>query len=163
MLLRNLGGDDQKQATQWQDLGHGAPTIIGLANLCGLALMQSHHGEIEKLMENLSNEAKTILVAAATRGTIDIRADRDSFDSAQRFLAVSVEYEVDQRILFLQKDDPEQTVRFLEGFRQLCHHGLMLHHLQKDFSLSASGYSAAKKLNRDDFSELLDFGIKIEH
>jgi len=162
MLLRNLGGDDQKSAIQWQDLGEGAPTIIGFANLCSNAMaLASEFGEDQ--INELSPEAKTILVAAASRGTFDIRADRDSFDSADRFLAVSVEFEIDQRILFLQKDNPEQTVRFLEGFRQLCRSGLIIHHLQKDFSLSATGFKIAKTLNREDFVELLEFGVKIEH
>ena len=162
MLLRNLGGDNQKFATQWQDLDQGAPTIIGFANLCSLAIAQATDAEAISADE-LTDEAKTILVAAATRGTIDIRANRDSFDSAERFLAVCVEYELDRRLLFLDKEDPEQTVRFLEGFGQLCRNGLIIHHLQRDFSLSATGFKLARTLNRDDFQRLLDFGMKIEH
>lgn len=162
MLFRNLGGDD-KQTTQWQDLGHGAPTIIGLANLCSQKMAQPTITDEPVCTEGLSDEAKTILVAAAKRGTIDIRADRDSFNSAERFLAVCVEYELEQRLLFLQKDDPEQTIRFLEGFRQLCQTGLIVHHLQKDFSLSAAGFKLAKSLNREDFQSLLSFAMEIEH
>ncbi len=162
MLLRNLGGDDQKYATHWQDLGEGAPTIIGYANLCMSAISQPQPAQ-ENVLEFLSDEAKAILVVAADRGVIDIRADRESFNSSERFLAVCVEYEVDQRILFLQKDQPEQTVRFLEGFRQLCQNGLVIHHLQKDFSLSASGFALAKLLNREELETLIGFGAKIEH
>ena len=160
MLLRNLGGDHQKLNTQWQDLGHGAPTIIGFANLCSIAMMQSTP---DPTGEGLSDEALTILVAAAKRGAIDIRADRDSFDSAERFLAVCVEYELDQRILFLKKEDPEQTIRFLEGFRQLCQRGLVIHHMQKDFSLSAPGFELARSVDVEKHQSLLDFGTKIEH
>jgi hypothetical protein len=163
MLLRNLGGDDHKLATQWQDLGFGAPTIIGFANLCSLAMCQVSDSAQSDLPQQLSGEAKTILVAAAKRGTIDIRADRDSFDSAERFLAVCVEVELDHRLLFLQKENPEQTIRFLEGFRQLCQSGLVMHHLQKDFSLSASGFAIAKSLKREEFVGLLEFGMEIEH
>ncbi len=160
MLFRNLSGDD-RQATQWQDLGYGAPTIIGFANLCSQALTQPT-GRQESA-DDLSVEARTILVAAANRGTIDIRADRDSFNSAERFLAVCVEYELEKRLLFLQKEDPEQTIRFLEGFRELCQSGLVIHHLQKDFSLSAAGFHMARSLNRDEFESLLRFAVEIEH
>ena len=161
MLFRNLGASDQQSLAQWQDLGHGAPTIIGFANLCSQAL--SLLAKDTAKSDDLSDEARTILVAAADRGTIDIRASRDSFDSAERFLAVCVEYELDRRLLFLQKDNPEQTIRFLEGFRQLCHGGLIMHHLQKDFSLSAAGFELAKTLLRDDYQRHLDFALDIEH
>ena len=132
MLFRNLGSDDQKQATLWQDLGHGSPTIIGFANLCSRAMVSDPGASLPRF-EDLSDEAKTILVAAADRGTIDIRADKDSFDSAERFLAVCVEFELDRRLLFLQKEHPEQTLRFLEGFRQLCQTGLVMHTCKKIF------------------------------
>ena len=161
MLFRNLGSDDQKQATLWQDLGYGAPTIIGFANLCSQALCD--HRSLQDPSDHLSDEAKTILVAAACRGTMDIRANRESFDSAARFLAVCVEHELDGRLLFLRKDNPEQTVRFLEGFRQLCGSGLIIHHLQKDFSLSSAGFEMAKNLTREDFDEFLAFAVEIEH
>lgn len=162
MLFRNLNSED-KQATQWQDLGYGAPTIIGFANLCSLAIAQPAVEDELVSAGGLSDEAKTILVAAANRGTIDVRADRESFNSAERFLAICVEYELDQRLLFLQKDDPEQTIRFLEGFRQLCQSGLVIHHLQRDFSLSAAGYKMAKSLDRGRFESLLSFAVEIEH
>jgi len=162
MLFRNFNSED-KRPTQWQDLGYGAPTIIGFANLCSQAIAQPAAEDELVSVEGLSDEAKTILVAAAKRGTIDVRADRDSFNSAERFLAICVEYELDQRLLFLQKDDPEQTIRFLEGFRQLCQSGLVIHHLQKDFSLSAAGYKLAKSLDRDRFKSLLSFALEIEH
>ena len=159
MLLRNLGSDHQRQQTAWNDLAEGAPTIVGLANLCSLAL--ANPKEICPVDE-LSDEAKTILVMAAHRGTIDIRANRDSFDSADRFLAVCVEYELDRRLLFLQKDDPQQTIRFLEGFRELCESGLVVHHLQKDFSLSSRGFEIAKGLAKSKFETLVQFAVKLD-
>ena len=163
MLFRNLGSNDQSQTISWHDLEFGAPTIIGFAKLCSRALSEAAPNPTKTLLEDLSGEAKTILVSARDRGSMDIRASREPFDSAQRFLAVCVEYELDQRLLFLQKENPQQTVQFLEGFRELCQHGLILHHLQKDFSLSAKGFELAEKLNRDDFEDLLDFAIEIEH
>ena len=157
MLSRNLGQSDL-QSNSWSDLGHGAPTILGYANLCSRA-MGAASGDVA----DLAPEALAILAVAATRGTIDIRASREPFDSAERFLAVCVEHELDQRLLFLQKSDPKQTIRFLEGFRQLCAAGFMIHHLQRDFSLSVAGFEAAEKLKKSDYESLLEFAVEIEH
>ena len=160
MLLRNLGADQHRQKTAWADLEEGAPTIIGLAELCGMAM--SNPGA-ESPVDQLSDEAKAILVVAAKRGTMDIRGKRDSFDSAARLLSVCVEYELNQRMLFLSDQDPQQTIRFLEGFRQLCEHGLVLHHLNKDFSLSSQGFEVANGLARSDYEELIGFAVELEH
>lgn len=163
MLFRNLGNNDQPQTISWHDLEFGAPTIIGFASLCSRALVAIDPNAPSPALENLSDEAKAILVSAQNRGSMDIRASREPFDSAQRFLAVCVEYELDQRLLFLQKQNPQQTVKFLEGFRELCQNGLIMHHLQKDFSLSAKGFELAGQLEREDFENLLSFAIEIEH
>ncbi len=160
MLLRNLGADQHRQQSTWSDLADGAPTIIGFADLCGLALANP---PAEISVDQLSLEARAILVVAASRGTMDIRAKRDSFDSADRLLAVCVEYELDRRLLFLCQQDPAQTLRFLEGFRQLCEHGLIIHHLQRDFSLSSRGFEIANRLARADFAMLIGLAIELEH
>jgi hypothetical protein len=162
MLNRNLTPDPNQTKLQWEDLNFGAPTIIALANICSHA-MSASQTDIERNVSQLSDEAKTILVAASQRGTIDIRASRERVDSVERFLAVCVEHELEQWMLFLDRDKPEQTIRFLDGFRQLCMAGLVIHHLQKDFSLSSSGFDLAKTLNRDDFKELLTFPTEIVH
>ena len=164
MLFRNLGSENGEpgQRLQWEDLNFGAPTIIAFATLCGRALTEENPNT-ETLDQDLSPEAKTILVAAVNRGTIDIRASREPVDSAQRFLAVCVEFALEQRLLFLDRGNPEQTMRFLEGFRQLCASGLVMHHLQKDFSLSASGFEYARSLNNNDFEGLLGFATETEH
>ena len=164
MLFRNLSNPNPS-ATSWEDLGFGAPTIIGFAELCRQRITSPlNHGNAEfDLSRELSWEAKTILAASANRGTIDIRANKDSFNSAERFLAVCVESDLEKRLLFLQKENPEQTVKFLEGFRQLCQHGLVIHHLQRDFSLSASGFQLAQSLNPDDYASSLKFASEIDH
>jgi hypothetical protein len=74
-----------------------------------------------------------------------------------------VESELEKRLLFLQKENPEQTVKFLEGFRQLCQHGLVIHHLQRDFSLSALGFQLAQSLNPEDYASSLKFASEIDH
>jgi len=65
MLFRNLV--DQNQAISWHDLEFGAATIIGYAQLCSLAL--SHPNQIagSSAIDDLSDEAKTILVTARDR------------------------------------------------------------------------------------------------
>lgn len=164
MLFRNLNNPNPS-ATSWEDLGFGAPTIIGFAELCRQRIASPLNlGNAEfDLEQDLSLEAKTILTAAANRGTIDIRAHKDSFNAAERFLAVCVESELEKRLLFLQKENPEQTVKFLEGFRQLCQHGLVIHHLQRDFSLSALGFQLAQSLNPEDYASSLKFASEIDH
>jgi len=159
MLPRSFNSTDQTNSQSWQDLGHGAPTIMAFATLCSRALVDRSQCN----PDDLSDEAKAILAVAADRGTMDIRASREPFDSSERLLAICVEFELDRRLLFLRKDDPEQTVRFLEGFGQLCESGCVLHHLQKDFSLSAAGFEIAKQLKRTDHEDLLKFAVEIEH
>ena len=161
MLFRNLG-QDPTDGLQWQDLGEGAPTVIGYANLCSKAITLPEIDR-ESLEENLSQEAKALLAASGARGVFDIRASKETFDSTERFLAVCVEYEPDCRLLFLQKNNPEQTVRFLDGFRQLCASGLIVHHLQKDFSLSAVGFEYSRTVKRNQFEDLIEFATKIDH
>ncbi len=164
MLFRNLN-TPAPSATTWEDLAFGAPTIIGFAELCRqrIASPPKTLNEDSDLNDELGVEAKAILAAAANRGTIDIRANKDSFNSAERFLAVCVESELEHRLLFLQKENPEQTVKFLEGFRQLCEHGLVIHHLQRDFSLSALGFQFARTLDTSDYESILEFASEIDH
>lgn len=162
MLFRNLGADDQQPTARWEDLGHGAPTILGFANLCSQAMKLPAATDLADQGAVLCDEAKTILVAAAKRGTIEIRASREGIDSAERFLAICIECD-DRKLLFLQKENPEQTIRFLEGFRQLCQMGFVIHHLQKDFSLSAAGFDLAKTLGREHFERLLGFAVDVDH
>jgi hypothetical protein len=164
MLQRNLETGGQ-HSSSWNDLSEGAATILGFANLCSLAIANLKDITVDDvfLADPLSDEAKAILAVAATRGTIDIRANRDSFDSADRFLAVCVEQELNQRLLFLKKEDPVQTIRFLDGFRELCQNGLVIHHLNKDFSLSSRGFEMARRFSQSDFASLIEFATALEH
>jgi hypothetical protein len=157
MLQRNL--NESTKPTAWQELAEGSATIVAFAQICSQALIDADH---EVKAELLSNEAKTILALAAKRGTIEIRAHRDPFDSVERFLAVCVEVEQERRVLFLRKDHPQQTVKFLEGFRQLCQAGLVLHHLQRDFSLSTQGFKLAQSIHAEDFAELIDWAVRLD-
>ena len=113
-------------------------------------------------MASLSPEAKAILTVASNRGVIEIRATPQEFDSVERFLAVCVEVEENRRLVFRNKSEPRQSIRFLEGFRQLCFHGLAIHHLHREFSLTSQGFELADKLNREDYTDLIDFATEVQ-
>ncbi len=71
-------------------------------------------------------------------------------------LAVYVELNETETIGFRDPEHPEITVRFLEGFRQLCAYGLVLHHTHRDFSLTATGFELARTIQQKDIQEWLD-------
>ncbi len=159
MLIRNLGSTDPEPSTLLKVVGEGYPTIAALAMLCANAISEPPD---DVAMNQLSNEAQTLLVMAKDRGTFEIRATKVSFDSTERFLAICVETEPATFMMFRQKDQPRQTIRFFEGFVELCRHGLVIHHLQKDFSLSTRGYDLADSLNVSDFQRWACFAVEIE-
>lgn len=172
MLQRNIANQGANPPSWWEELGFGAPTIAGFARLCSDSIQDRERtlgGEtmLEKLFEQceklLSDEAKIILALSQTRGTFEIRANRDGFDAAERFLAVAVELELDRWRVLLDKRSAEQTVRFLEGFRELCAGGLVIHHMQREFSLSSQGFDVARKLETSSLpDDLLDYGFELE-
>lgn len=159
MLIRNLGSTDPEPSTLIKVVGEGYPTIAAMAMLCANAISDP---PAEACIEDLSAEAQTLLVTAKHRGTFEIRATKVSFDSTERFLAICVETEPDVFLMFRQKAQPRQTVRFLEGFAELCRYGLMIHHLQKDFSLSTRGYQWADSIDENDIKQLAAFAIEGE-
>ena len=142
----------------WEALGHGAPMLAALAAVCGRAIVQppTEIGE-------LSDEAKTILYAARNRGVIEVRGVTTAFEAPARLLAVYVEEDEHRTIAFRSREHPEVTVRFFDGFCQLCRAGLILHHLHRDFSLSKSGFELAQRIDRNEVERLLgqatEFGL----
>lgn len=164
MIPRNLSAESAG-VTAWQELEFGAATILALAELCKRAIIDPPSSDIS--LDGLSNEAKAILLCGGNRGVIDIRACKDDYDSVERFLAVCVETEPDSHLLFLQKDEPAQTVAFLEGFAELCRAGLIVHHLGRDFSFSKMGYEFAKRVAESGCAKSLepqvDFAVKLDH
>ena len=64
----------------------------------------------------------------------------DAFSAPARFLAVRVELDEEQWLVFRSREDPAVTIRFLDGFRELCAAGLVMHHLYRDFSLTRAGF-----------------------
>lgn len=154
--MANLNPVDNYLHGSWEALGQGAPMLVALAQLCSerwvLRTPQSD-GEADS---PLPPEARAILYAAQSRGIIEIRAVNSAFDAAARLLAVYVEMSNERTIAFRDPQQPEVTIRFMEGFRELCQRGLMIHHIYRDFSLSAQGLALAKSIDVAEVQELLD-------
>ena len=166
MLRRNLA--DSGGQGWWQDLSHGAATISALARLCSQSLVDSQTIESSESSEldvtTLPVEARALLKLAQRRGTFEIRAKKDGFDSAERLLAVAVEVKPEQWRLLLDKSTPRQTVRLLEAFAMLCGLGLVIHHVQAEFSFSSSGFERAAEIDGRDaeVEKLMEYGVEVD-
>lgn len=148
----------QMQAS-WEALGEGAPTLAALAAVCAGAIVSPTGQSVESLRD----EARAILFAAKDRGVIEVRGVRTAFEGPARLLAVYVELDEHRTIAFRNREAPEVTVRFFEGFCQLCRAGLVLHHLHRDFSLSHAGFEKAGQIEKREVERLLaeatEFGL----
>ena len=122
------------QANLWKDLIHSVPTLAALAQLASDRLVISAPADYE-----LSPEARTILSITRNRGVIELKSNNTEFESSQRMLAVYVERTAESHVMFRSRTEPEITVRFLEGFRQLCDAGLVMHQVGGEFSLTTRG------------------------
>jgi hypothetical protein len=149
--------EDSKLEPSWDLLQFGVPTVIGFARLCSAAIAASH--STKPATDSLSPEAWGIALAAKDRGSIELRGNKYAFEAADRFLAVCVVIDDDRRLVFKNKSQPRQTMAFLEGFRQLCAAGLVIHHLMFDFSLTTAGFAFADRIERSSVQSLLDFAI----
>ncbi len=138
----------------WEALGAGAPVLVALAQLTSQAIIDQPACDPEQL----SGEAKAILVAARARGVIEIKGSHTAFEAPSRMLAVYIEVDDARTIAFRDPERPEVTVRFLEGFRQLCAYGLVVHHTHRDFSLTQRGFDLAKSLSTKELKPWLDQG-----
>jgi hypothetical protein len=108
--------------------------------------------------EGLLPEAQAILFAAGRRGILEIKGSNAAYESPSRLLTVFVEMDDESRIRFRDARDVRQNVRFLEGFRQLCARGLVMHHLHHEFTLTHAGFELAATIRPDEIQRLLDFG-----
>lgn len=142
----------EQLAASWMDMGQGAPTIIALAQLCGRGWAQGR-----ATVEELSLEARVILFAAAHRGMLEIRGTNTAYESASRLLTVHVERDAEDRVQFRAPGNIEQNVRFLDGFRQLCAQGYVMHHLYHEFTLTPAGFALAKAIQLEEIEPLLAF------
>ena len=152
--VTKLNPVDHYLASSWEALGNGAPVLVALAQLTAEATVHPPSVALASLMP----EARAILFAARNRGVIEIKGSHIGFEAPARLLAVYVEIDETQTITFRDHERPEVTVRFLEGFRQLCCHGLALHHIHRDFSLTARGFELARTIEQKDVQAWLDQG-----
>ena len=146
---------DEEDGLKWDDLAESAATILSLARICSRSFSLVEPVEID-----LSLEARTILFAAKDRGVIEIVGKKNAFDSADRFVSVHVEYEPHQFLSFKRKEEPEQTIRFVEAFKQLCIGGFVMHHLMREFSLTTSGFELARQIPEEEVKEKLTFATE---
>jgi len=155
--VTGLNPVDNYLSGSWEALGAGAPILVALAQLCCQAMVERSPPKLASA-EGLLPEAKTILFAARNRGLVEVRGVNTAFDPAARLLAVYVELDESQTIAFRDPENPETTVLFLEGFRQLCELGLVIHHLHRDFSLTALGFQIARSVSQEEVQSWLDKG-----
>ncbi len=143
--------NDPKWAMTWAELGHGAPTLAGLARVASEALATGGDPNVK-----LSAEARCVLFAARERGIIEVKGANRAFDAPGRMLAVYVELDAERTLLFRIRENPPATIRFLAGFRELCVAGLVMHHIYTEFSLTRSGLEAAAKIAAEEVQPLLE-------
>ncbi|WP_164102194.1 hypothetical protein [Candidatus Laterigemmans baculatus] len=146
-----------QMAGSWEALGEGAPTLAALAGVCARAVV---HPPAPVALEELSGEAQAILFAAGERGVIEVRGVSTAFEAPARMLAIYVEEDPQRTIAFRDRERPEVTLRFFEGFCELCRGGLVLHHLHRDFSLTKRGFELARRVEREKVAELLELATE---
>ncbi len=150
---------DNYLSGSWDALGAGAPVLVALSQLCSNAMVDLNAASPIDV-EQLSPEAKAILVASRDRGVIEVKAVNAAFEAPSRMLAVYVELDEVQTIAFRDRNEPEVTVRFLEGFRVLCQKGLVMHHIHCDFSLTSRGFEIARTISKQEVQPWLDKGTE---
>ncbi len=152
-MLERFLDTDGPLAASWSEMGVGAPTLIALAQLCSRSIVMG-----STAMEELSSEAKAILFAARDRGIIEVKGSNKAYESPSRLLTVFVEIDETSKVRFRDPRDARQNIRFLDGFRQLCVNGLVMHHLYHEFSLTTAGFDHAKSLSSEGLEPWLEFG-----
>lgn len=163
MKTKNLNPVDNYLAGSWEALGNGAPVLVALAQLCSHTWTREAFGDAKPelaTLDGLSGEAQAILYAARTRGIVELKAVNTAFDAAARLLAVYVEESNERTIAFRDSQKPEVTVRFLDGFRELCQRGLVIHHIYRDFSLSPRGFELARTVQQEQVQHFLDMATE---
>ena len=150
---------DNYLSGSWDALGAGAPVLVALAQLSSDAMVNLDATGAASI-DHLLPESKAILVAARNRGVIEIKAVNAAFEAPSRMLAVYVELDEVQTVAFRDPNDPEVTGRFLEGFRLLCTHGLVMHHIHRDFSLTSRGFELARTISQQEVQPWLDKGTE---
>ncbi len=158
MLQRHLAESQPQESLVWEDLTRGLPTIAALADLCSGILARADSQPETVSLSELPLESAAILHSAMTTGSISIRGDKNAFEPGQRYLAIGVDQNDGRRIEFRIPGNPEQTIRFMNGFRCLCRSGLVMHQLMNEFSLTAAGFTLAKTVDPQAVADLVQLG-----
>lgn len=154
--MQDLNPVDNYLHGSWEALGNGAPVLVALAQLCSERWVRSSMEDSPSDLSRLLPEAQAILFAARDRGIVEVRAVNSAFDAAARLLAVYVEMSDERTVAFRDPASPEVTIRFLEGFRNLCDLGLVIHHIYGDFSLAPRGLELARQVEHRHVQGLLE-------
>ena len=75
-------------------------------------------------------------------------------------LAVYVEVDAERALIFLRRENPAVTVRFLAEFRELCLAGLVMHHIFTEFSLTREGLDLAQTVPAGEVQRLLALAME---
>lgn len=148
--LPSSAASDPRWATTWLELGHGAPTLAGLASVASMAMSTGGDKAVV-----LSREARCILFAAKGRGIIEVKGSNRAFDAPGRMLAVYVEIDPERTLIFRSRENAAFTIRFLAGFRELCSAGLVMHHIYTEFSLTREGLELAGTIPEEEVADLM--------
>lgn len=157
MLPLNFNNQDGPQPVHWREISDGVPTLTGLATLCSRNL-----AGLTTPVAQLSLEAQAILYQARQRGMIELQNHAELFDSSDRLLAIIVELPEQKRWMFKRHAQPRTTQLFLEGFRQLCQSGLVIHQSHKEFSLTAAGFERADSIDPQTLTTQLAYGQELD-
>jgi hypothetical protein len=147
---------DHRWAETWTELGHGTPTLSGLARICSVSMATG--GDRQR---PLSGEAKALLFAARKRALIEIKGANRAFDAPGRMLAVYIETSAERTLIFRNREDPTITIRFLAGFRELCEAGLVMHHIYHEFSLTREGMDRAATVDEAEVAPFLTLATEL--
>ncbi len=145
------------ESESWKALGRGGPTIQALAQLagaCWTGLRPPHPDSAEQL----GPHARALLAVARQHGVIELKATNVAFDSTERLLTVHVQLDEHRQMRFRRVGDARLTTQFLDGFRELCSAGLVIHQLYQEFCLTNRGFSWADQIDRNDVAEWIDYG-----
>ncbi len=161
MTLPRFFSQSGGSSSELEELLSGLPTIGAFARLCANVLAQPQRESAAAIPE-LSGEAQAILWAARQRGILEIKGTNQEVESPKRLLAIYVEVDPDCFLVFRNRQDPQVTLRFLDGFRQLCEAGFIMHQMGSEFSLTRSGFEQAAGLEEAALQEDLEMGYRLE-
>ena len=161
MTLPRFFSQSGGSSGELEELLSGLPTIGAFARLCANVLAQPR-GEVGAVTPDLSGEAEAILWAARQRGILEIKGTNQEVESPKRLLAIYVEVDPDCFLVFRNRQDPQVTLRFLDGFRQLCEAGFIMHQMGSEFSLTRSGFEQAAGLEESALEQYLALGYRVE-